>query len=267
MITVFVIQPMRLVAVSFNMDVSDYNIGICKTQMFTLYVTRSLSTWLIAMACIDRSFHSSAKVRIRRMSSLKIARMIVIITSIIIFLAYIHMPVYYEINIGLDRFGSLTPLCNPRSGIYATFLPFWTMFLYSICPSSLMVLFGLLTLKNRRQHRAVLRRGTQNNRILRRTDAQLLRMLAAQVLLIIIFTLPISIYQVYSSLTNNMVKNTLRIAEENVASRTVGIIQYFAQSSTFYLYTLTGTAFRKEIFKIIRQCWYFNRNIIAPIRN
>lgn len=176
LITVFVIQPMRVVAVSFNLDVANYNIGICKTQLYTVYVTRSASTWLIVMACIDRYFHSSGNARIRRMSSLKTAKITIGTISIVDFIVHVHMIIYNEINIGLDRFGNITPLCNPQKGVYATFLPFWNIVLYSLCPSALMLLFGLLTLKNIRQHRSVIPVAVETQRIARRTDAQLLRM-------------------------------------------------------------------------------------------
>jgi hypothetical protein len=263
MIAVFVIQPMRVVAVSFNLDVANYNIGICKTQVFTLYVARSTASWLIVLACIDRFFHSSASVRIRRMSSLKTARMATGIASIVIFLVHTHMIVLYELYNGLDRFGNITPLCNPQKDIYAAFIPFWNITFYTFCPAFLMLVFGLLTLKNLRRHRLVTPVTTETNRITRRTDTQLLRMLAAQVLVFIICTLPVSIYQLYVYFTSYVVRDTLRIAQENVASRTLGMIPYFAHSSTFYLYTLTGTVFRKEFFKIISRCWHLNRTIFV----
>jgi hypothetical protein len=174
------------------------------------------------------------------------------------------MIVYYEITIGHDRFGNISPSCSGQKGIYSTFLGLWNMLLYSLCPCLLMFLFGLLTLNNIRQHRRVIPGAAENNRIARRTDTQLLRMLSAQVLIIIIATLPLSIYQLYSSFTSSFTKSTLQIAQENLAARIVGTMTYFAHSTTFYLYTLTGTLFLKELVKIIRRCWH--RNLIGPTR-
>jgi hypothetical protein len=88
-------------------------------------------------------------------------------------------------------------------------------------------------------------------------------MLATQIFMIIISTLPFSVYQLYASFTSSFTKSTLQIAEENLAARTVDTMTYFAHSTSFYLYTLTGTIFRKEFFKIIDRCWHLNRNIIA----
>jgi glucan phosphoethanolaminetransferase (alkaline phosphatase superfamily) len=172
---------------------ANYNIGICKIEYFALYAARTTSSWLIVLACIDRFFHSSASLRIRRMSSLKTTKIAIGITSITVFIVHCHMIVYYEITIGRDRFGNISPSCSGQKGIYSTFLGLWNMLLYSLCPCLLIFLFGLLTLNNLRQHRRAIPVAVEINRIARRTDTQLLRMLSAQVLVIIIATLPLSI--------------------------------------------------------------------------
>jgi hypothetical protein len=76
------------------------------------------------------------------------------------------MLVYYEIANVTNQFGSIIPQCNPQNGIYRTFLGFWHMVVASLFPSFLMLVFGLLTLKNVRQ--LVQRVG--ENRAIRRTD-------------------------------------------------------------------------------------------------
>jgi hypothetical protein len=118
-----------------------------------------------------------------------------------------------------------------------------------------------------RQRRQIVPRASQSNHITRRTDIQLLRMLTAQVLVIIICTLPFSIYLLYSTFTATLTKSTLRIAQENLAFQIVGAVTYFAHSSSFYLYTLTGTIFRNELIKRIRRYWHPNRNSILQATN
>src|SRR4051812_41543305 len=114
-----------------------------------------------------------------------------------------------------------------------------------------MFSFGILTLNNLRQHRSVLPVFIETQRITRRTDTHLLRMLTAQVFVIIITTLTLTIYQLYSLFTSYVFKNTLQIVEENLVARIVGPITYFPHSTSFYLYTLTGIIFRKEFYQII----------------
>ncbi|CAF1062816.1 unnamed protein product [Adineta steineri] len=118
-----------------------------------------------------------------------------------------------------------------------------------------MILFGCLTLNNIHQRRRVLPIIGENNRATRRTDSQLLRMLTAQVLCIVISTLLSSVERLYLSITENIVKDSIRVAQENLATQTVNAMTYFAHSTTFYLYTLTGAVFRKEVFKIFHRCF------------
>ena len=167
---VFIILPVRIFAVIFNMDMANDNLGICKIEYFALYTTRAISSWLIVLACINRFFHSSTIAHIRRMSSLKTARMAIGIITIVVFILHSHMLVYYEISNTSDRFGNIVPSCNGRKDIYRTFLGFWNMVLYSLGPSFLMLVCGSLTLNNLRQHRCVVPVTGETNRIARRTD-------------------------------------------------------------------------------------------------
>jgi len=216
------------------------------------------------LACIDRYLHSSSNERIRRMSSLKSAKISIVILSIIISILYCHMLVYYQITYASDQFGNITPQCNSQTGIYRTFLGFWHLAMSSLFPSFLMLLFGFLTLKNVRQRRQLVQRVGENVSI-RRTDSQLLRMLVAQVLVIIIATLPYCLYLLYASFTSSFTKSPLKIAQDNLASQITGTVTFFAHSSSFYFYTLSGTIFRKEVLKILQRCRHPYRNRLQPI--
>lgn len=262
-VTVIII-PVRTVSNSFNLDLANYNVGICKVESFSFYATRATFCWLIALACFDRYLHSSANPAMRRLSSLKTARLTIIITSITIPLLYCHMVYYINIKISTGQNGNTVSQCIFENVTYRTFIALWHLSLYSICPSLIMLRFGSLTLNNIRKRRQILPRANENNRIMRRTNTQLLWMLLAQVLVIIILTSPYCIYQLYSLITANVTKDALRTAQENLASKITGVVSYYAHSSSFYLYTLTGAVFRKEFLKIIRQYGCLNRNMIAP---
>jgi hypothetical protein len=130
-----------------------------------------------------------------------------------------------------------------------------------------MLLFGFLTLNNIRQQRRVLPVIGEHTRITRRTDRQLLRMLAAQVLVIIISTLPLTIDRLYASFTASVAKDALRIAQENLASQVANTMAYFAHICSFYLYTLTGRVFRKELFRIVAYCLPHHPNPVRLFRD
>ncbi|CAF1148222.1 unnamed protein product [Rotaria sordida] len=264
---VFVIIPVRILSNSFNISMSNYNAELCKIEIFAFYSVRSISCWLIAMACIDRYLHSSANANIRRLSSLKTAKIIIASVIIIILILYSHMMVYLNIQETLNRFGTISYSCNFYNSTYRTFMSFWYMTFYSLFPSCLMILFGCFTMNNIRKRRQIVSVSNENNRIIRRTDNQLLRMLVAQALVIIITTLPQTIYQIYASFTMNLVKDTLRIAQENLANKTSGGMTYFCHSTSFYLFTLSGSIFRRELYKFISQCCHVNRTRVNIFRS
>ncbi|CAF0898296.1 unnamed protein product [Adineta steineri] len=260
---VYVLVPIRVLAFGYNIDISSYNNGVCKIINFVNYSSRAITCWLIVLACVDRFCHSSTNATIRRMSSLKKARWGVGIVILSIMILYSHMLVYYGLSYTLNQFGNTVATCNSQIGTYRTFIAFWFMALYSLCPSFFMLLFGLLTLKNIRQHRQVVPTVAGTNQLVRRTDNQLLRMLIAQVLMVFISTLPYSIYLLYTGFTSNIQKDTLRITQENFAGRVTGSFINFAHTTSFYLYTLTGTVFRKEFHRIILRCRHPTRDIVS----
>jgi hypothetical protein len=249
---VFVVLPVRIASSAFNTDPANLNVGICKLEFFMFYSMRATSCWLIVLACANRYVNSlSSDVWRRRLNSQKTTFHAIALTLVMVPLAYSHMLVYFNLNITLNRFGQIVATCSAQPGIYATFIPLWHAALYSLCPSFFMFFFGLLTVVNirrRRQQVGPTIVGTRST--VRRTDAELMRMLIAQVLVIVLTTFPLPIFQLYLSLTANISKSTLRIAQEKVINQTAGGLSYFAHSSSFYLYTLTGSNFRKELFKI-----------------
>jgi hypothetical protein len=91
-------------------------------------------------------------------------------------------------------------------------------------------------------------------------------MLAAQVLVIIISTLPLTIDRLYASFTASVAKDALRIAQENLASQVANTMAYFAHICSFYLYTLTGRVFRKELFRILAYCSPHHPNQISALQ-
>ncbi|CAF1256733.1 unnamed protein product [Adineta ricciae] len=260
---VFIILPVRIVSNSFNLDLANYNLGICKTEFYSFYVVRVVSIWLILLACIDRYFHSSSNIKLRRLSSLKMARISSSVLTLLMIVIYSHMIVYFEIANVTSQTGQATQTCNARKGTYRSFSASWHMTLYSLCPSSLMLLFGILTVRNIHQHHRIIPTHSDNNqRHNRRTDMQLLRMLTIQVLFIIVSTMPSSAIRLYSSFTATTTKNAFQTAQENLATQLCNSLSYFAHSTSFYLYTLTGSLFRTELTKIIGRCFHFRSNFI-----
>jgi NADH:ubiquinone oxidoreductase subunit 5 (subunit L)/multisubunit Na+/H+ antiporter MnhA subunit len=184
-------------------------------------------------------------------------------TIIAIPILYSHLIIYYDVVTTINSLGNIVSSCTSQNNIYNTFFGIWHMTFYSLCPSFLMLLFGSLTMRNIQRQRQAVPMVGGNNRGGRRTNTQLLRMLAAQVLVIILSTLPFSGARLYFLFTANIVKSSFQQTQDSLASAVIVTIPYFAHTSSFYLYTLTGSVFHKEFFKIISYCLPHNRN---PVR-
>ncbi|CAF1451856.1 unnamed protein product [Adineta ricciae] len=252
------IIPVRLLTNNFNIDLTTYNPVYCKIQNFVFFTTRALSCWLITMACIDRYLHSSPEISSRRWSSLRTAKISVALVSIIIPISYSHMFIFYNLIQLRRSTGIVVYSCATQDPIYSTFINVWHLLMYSLCPSFLMLIFGCLTLKNIRfRDRAI----PQNvRRATRRKRTDLLRMLLAQVIVIIICTGAFSVYQLYALFTSGLAKDSLRISQESAASKILAVLSYFPHSTSFYMFTLTGSIFRKEFVRVVRPCLFRKRN-------
>ena len=252
---VFYMLPVRIASGSFDMDPASFSNIVCKLQIFILYTLRSLSCWLIVLACADRYVISSAsETWRRRISSPKVAIYASVVSTVFWFLMYCHMPIYFNIST-INQFGQPVPQCVAQLGAYRTFVNLYQAFLYSVVPSLLMFLFGSLTFLNiRLQRRRVDPMVTTTLSSQQRKNNQLLRMLTVQVLVIVLATIFYPVYLTYLSVTSSDVKSTRQAAIERLVNLLVNGLTYLAHASSFYLYTLTSSVFRKEVVKLFLFC-------------
>ncbi len=78
-------------------------------------------------------------------------------------------------------------------------------------------------------------------------DRQLTAMLIIQVICISILSMPISIQKIYSEMTLHNTKSPKQVLIENVLATFVVLLALMNTSTSFYLFTLTGSVFRKEL--------------------
>jgi hypothetical protein len=119
-----------------------------------------------------------------------------------------------------------------------------------------MLIFGLATIENIHQAQLITpviitskRRISINNR---KTDNSLTRMLVLQVILLTIFNIPQAIQKLYITNTFYQSKSPLDKAIENFLFNIAVLATYIPHCLPFYLYTFTGSVFRKTLFKLLR---------------
>ncbi|CAF2665774.1 unnamed protein product [Rotaria sp. Silwood2] len=251
----------RILSDGYKIDPSTTSDTFCKVRYFFTYVPRTLSTWFILLACIDR-WASSIKVQ-RRFNSVPFARIVIVIATIICSVSFSNVLVYF----GIQK-SSTSTTCYAQPGPYRIFSDLQYLIFYALGPALIMLAFGLATLRNlRRTRRQVLPTGVQPTKNTTRRDGQLLAMLLMQVALIIVFTGPFAGQKLYDTFTLNVKKSPLRTAQDNLSGAIVRILSYGSHAFGFFVYTLSARIFRKELLRTVNSVYrrIMGRNLNATI--
>ncbi|CAF1371525.1 unnamed protein product [Adineta ricciae] len=220
----------------------------CKTKTFLTYIGLAGSAWFIVGACADRYASSASTVRIRSFSQVKNARRAVVLIAILVILIYFQMNFCFDGNVQSANCYPATPFCN-------TWNDFNLLVTFSLFPPILMLILGWMTIRNVRvgQH---LRRESNFK------DRQLTAMLFIQVICTGILTLPISVQKIYSEMTLHQSKTVVAQQIESFFATFVVLLALLNTSTSFYLFTLTGKVFRKELKQLF--CTKLRQTAVEP---
>lgn len=241
---VFFILPSRILSDGFNIDPGRYNLYYCKIRFYTYFTSKSLASWFIVLACLDRKMSSSQSVRRRAFARLQTSRQLIAITTIIGLIFYGHVLVFYDIEDGE---------CDARTGSYRIFNDSIYLIGYSILPPLLMLFFGIWTIVSTRRLRRIVPRIGRRLGSLNHRDNTLMLMLILQVGLISITSIPHAVQKLYSTLTYYIPKDSFTKSVEDISIIIIRTVSFFSHSCTFYILTLSGKVFREELCKIIKE--------------
>ncbi|CAF1339425.1 unnamed protein product [Adineta steineri] len=222
--------PLRTLQMGYQIDVFVYSLPVCKLLSFLTACTRVLPAWFITLACADRFLQSSSSATLRGWSSLRVTRLAIPSTTLLIGLMHIHILVYNTI------------VQSPLSCVG-------------------MLIFGLLTIHQYRQgKKRVAPTNTQNVRqkISRSTDRQLIQMMLVQSLVFGLTTSAASFSFLGSLSDVNSITDPIGAARKNLIKDVLFQFGFFGPCTSFYLFTLSSKLFRRELWKL------FNRRRFSP---
>lgn len=240
----------RIFSDGYGIDLSVRSESFCRLRYFLTYYSRTLSTWSIVLACVDRWF-SSIQAQ-HRFNTVRYARITILIAAVVCFISFIHVLFLFGVQINPRTFAST---CYAQTGVYRLLSDLQYLLFYALGPPVLMLFFGLLTLKNIRRNRRLVIPTTQteNQKSVRHRDVQLLVMLLFQILIIIIFTLPFAIQKLVDTFTIQTDQTPLQKAQYNLLTGTLRLISYGSHTLGFYFYTLAAKIFRLELLRFINR--------------
>lgn len=221
-----------------------YSIPIgCRILYFNIYGSSLFVTLMLICATIDRFLASSSSVRFRRFSEVRIARRVIILTTVITALYSSPFSLIYYWNYSTDQ------CLLDSSTVITVYLSSRIVLYYLVCPLT-MAIFGLLTIYNIRSQTTrvaamISNAGRQSLR--RRTEGQLARMLIMQVGLYVLFSVPSAVTYTMTTFipsTNTSFMNAIR-------SITL-VWQQGTYVSTFFLYILSAKIYREELRRVFK---------------
>ncbi|UJR24171.1 hypothetical protein I4U23_027137 [Adineta vaga] len=233
----------------YSIDLTTWNHFLCKLRFYFYYVNVILLSWFLVFASFDRYVSTSQFVHYRNISCRRIAYRFVLYSTILSIL--FHLQVFYCFVADRNQF----PVqCYSKGEICRSFNDLHFLIIYSLLPAILMAIFGCLTIKNVHQ---IGRRidSSANISIFRQKTTQLIPMLLVQICFFLIFTIPLAVTKFYSTL---IVLLHLELTSETIARETfvfniTVLISYLNCSISFYVYTLAGSLFRKELKKAMHR--------------
>ncbi|UJR35437.1 hypothetical protein I4U23_028194 [Adineta vaga] len=186
-----------------GIDLSQANEICCKMRISLLYVTVFGSLGCICLTGFDRWVSTSRSVRRRNLSS-KCNTFYAILILFIISILCDGMLMF--ITARLTEQPRSCGFIKPSYADYGSF--FFFPVIFGISPVIIPLLFVILNYKN------VCTVQTRLNRF----EKQFTRMIILQLIALILASIPYAIYYLYMGFTRRLIKDSLRLAQENIAS-------------------------------------------------
>ena len=235
----------------------------CKIRMYAIQVTAFTYRWAYAAASVDRYILSSPHARLRRLATVNVAYRVLGFVILAWSVTSVYIPLVFDI-----RGGSCAVVVDK---FWPVFVSVWSLVVGSFAPAIVMVTFTLLIRKNlaekRRRRQGLLSQLPSNDsgeHLQRRRDQQALKMLFAQIVIYLIVSVPWNLYSINTIVSSFIANKTGdRIAVEGFINVIAGAFAFLFPAISFYLYTLTSSMFRRELFAMLRSavlCKLVNRN-------
>lgn len=245
----------NLLATGYQMDPTVNSRVWCKIIIYTQQLCVFLSPYFIILASVDRYFSSSSNIHLRNLSNLTFARWFIL--SVILFYSLFFISSFAMLEI---QPAHSVPCRISTTTLYGRIYPFIQSVLLNLIPPLLMLVFGLLTIRNTKLVRVI---PVVFSRY-RRTEQQLARMLVVQVICHFVLNTPMCTLYVLGFLPVQV----LSPRKYFVAFRTSQLIYSFSYATSIFLYFFSSRVYREELMIVLRNLIQLKRhNQFASVYN
>lgn len=255
----------RVVIDGFQVKIlGDDSTIFCKLRTYFVYTLFSISNWLLVFATVDR-FYSTNSSALKRnyVCSISLAKKLIFSTILICFFIHSHILIFYKYFYSINSFDQYELICSVENIVYKFFFAFFILIFFSLSPPILILILGLLTLKNLRQSRRTIHPIHIENLPQSRDRNQLIKILSIQIIMLLIFTIPHSIYWIFIGFHSTVpteLKTNLDREYEQFFLHLVRLLLYINNGSSFYIQMTFSKTFRREFCQF---CFHLKR-IFAP---
>ena len=191
----------------------------------------------------------------RAWSNLRIASRIILIIIPAVGLVYIYVPIEFETKIGRNK-------CPAWQGTNPIFVGIWSLIIFSLGPSTVMLTFGWLTVRHVQQTlRRIVPQNTQTqiqpvpSQRQKITDRQLIQMTIMQSVFFSLMSTPVSVNWIYITVRPSEAPTALQNAKDDLFSSIVSALSLTGACTSFYLFTLSSKLFRRELMQLFIRPW------------
>ncbi|CAF4031864.1 unnamed protein product, partial [Rotaria sordida] len=205
----------------------------CKFRAMMIALCTVISFSTICFSACDQYLSTNLQFNIRKLSTTKLAQILIFTAIVISILHVIPFAIFLEIRASLCR------VFNPIMSQYLSF--FYYPILSGLLPIFIASLFSILAYHNVRR---IVRR--QIPIVRRRLDRQLTAMVLVRVITFVILTLPYAIQRMYTYLAKVDQSNLFLLAINTLAAGIISSFFNLNYAVSFYIFIASSSRFRRQ---------------------
>ncbi|CAF0863439.1 unnamed protein product [Adineta steineri] len=240
-----------ILAYGYDIDVTTYNLFMCRFYYYTTYLFDILSAFYLILASIDRVLVTSSNTRTRQRSTRRLAYICIGSGTLFWILFHCHTLILTDIQ-------EIAPgyfTCYYRPGPYVVFTGYYALFVKAITVPLLMIIFAIWTAKNIRKvrQRRIVPVTTNTGNIVgnfeqpfRSKDRQFILMVVVDICIYIVCNIMLYVVVIYYQIAQNIGSLQIEIFLNLVGS----FISYISYCIGCYAYLFISKTFRKEVKRL-----------------
>jgi hypothetical protein len=232
-----------IVQLTYGKNGTESSVLWCKLTNYICDTCILISTYTFCLASVDRYFCTSSQPNRRQWSSMKIAKVSIVGTSLLSLPLAIPDLIYWYIN-------SNHKVCTVGETYWLYVSYFLVPVMFAIIPLVILSVFGYKTYRNL-QTPVHPTRPAASHVHRRRIDSELAQMVVVQIICFLFQTVTFFIINLYITITLHWEKNDMQLTIQNLFTSIAFTIYNTYLCVNFYVYYLKSPTFRTGIKKIL----------------